>query len=134
MDEIIEKLCTENKFLLKIDDNKEKLNLEEKRKNEFIKDNIGYSESLMKSSIMENKIITGTNYNAADYDRVSSNLMINLSSNFNKNLSSNYLSKENKKIHMNEIKPFNNSNLSPIKFENSLSNKNFISSQISKNK
>ena len=134
VDEIIEKICTENKFLLKIDDNKEKLNLEEKRKNEFIKDNIGYSESLMKSSIMENKIITGTNYNVADYDRVSSNLMINLSSNFNKNLSSNYLSKENKKIHMNEIKPFSNSKLSPIKFENSLSNKNFISSQISKNK
>ena len=137
IDEIIEKLCTENKFLLKIDDNKERMNLEEKRRNEInIKDNLGFSESLMKSSIMENKIITGTNIQSNDYDKISSNLLNKLSSGFNKNLSSNYLSKENKKrlIKMNEIKPFSNAKLSPIKFENSFSNSNFISNQISNNK
>ena len=124
-DELIEKLCTHNKFLLNFDDKKERRNLIDKIENENnIK--IGYLESLMKSSILENKIISGLNFNVDDYDNFSTNLMTKLTSNLNSNLSSNYLSKENKHklIKMNEIKPFNNSQINSFKFKNSNSNFN----------
>ena len=82
VDEIIEKLSTENKFLLKIDDEEEKRIINEKR-NIINNDEAGFSESLMKSSIMENKIISGVNTNNEDYNKISTNLINKLSNNLN---------------------------------------------------
>ena len=130
IDEIIDKISTENKFLLKIDDKEEGRNRGVIR-NGMLKDGTGFSESLMKSSIMENKIISGTNYNIEDYNKMSTNLINKLSCSFNKNLSSNFLSKESlkKKIKMNEIKPFSNAQISSIYYTNSNSLDNFISNK-----
>ena len=129
VDEIIDKISTENKFLLRINDYEE-IRKNEDREKKMIKD--GFSESLMKSSIMENKIITGTNFDIEDYNKISTNLLNKLTSSYNKNLSSNYLSKENfrKRTKMNEIKPFSNAQLSSIYYPNSNSNIiNFNSNQ-----
>jgi hypothetical protein len=125
VDEIIDRLSTENKFLLRINDT-EKIGKKEEMGNGILKDATGFSESLMKSSIMENKIISGNNYNIEDYNKLSTNLINKLSCTFNKNLSSKYLSEENlrKKIKMNEIKPFSNAQVSSIQFSNSNSNMN----------
>ena len=138
VDEIIEKLSTENKFLLKIDDEEEKRIINEKR-NIINNDEAGFSESLMKSSIMENKIISGINSNNEDYNKISTNLINKLSNNLNEKLSSNYLRQNYKKkqIKMNEIKPFINTQLSSIHFKNSNSNfdfDNLISNKISDKK
>ena len=129
VDEIIDKISTENKFLLRINDYEE-IRKNEDREKKMIKD--GFSESLMKSSIMENKIITGTNFDIEDYNKISTNLLNKLTSSYNKNLSSNYLSKENlrKRTKMNEIKPFSNAQLSSIYYPHSNSNiNNFNSNQ-----
>jgi hypothetical protein len=125
VDEIIDRLSTENKFLLRINDT-EKIGKKEEMENGILKDATGFSESLMKSSIMENKIISGNNYNIEDYNKLSTNLINKLSCTFNKNLSSKFLSEENlrKKIKMNEIKPFSNAQVSSIQFSNSNSNMN----------
>ena len=68
------------------------------------------------------------NYNANDYNKISNDLMNKLSSSYNKNLSSNFLSKENikKKIELNNIKPFDNVQLSSIHYKNTNSNYNNI--------
>ena len=120
VDELIENLSTKNQFLLKIDDNKEKSCIKDKEDLGYIRNELQFSESLMKSSIMENKVISGSNINVDDTNKLSTNLMTKISSNYNKNLSSNYLSKENKRkiIKMNEINPFSNSRLSSIHFKN----------------
>ncbi len=135
VDEVIEKLSTENKFLLKIDDQKERIYINKNEDNRNIRNDLGFSQSLMKSSIMENKIISGLNINADDYTNLSTNLMSKISNTFNKNLSSNYLSKENKNklIKMNEIMPFNNTTqYSPIQLSNNNSNiNNLITNKIS---
>jgi hypothetical protein len=93
----------------------------------------------MKSSIMENKIISGINSNNEDYNKISTNLINKLSNNLNEKLSSNYLRQNYKKkqIKMNEIKPFVNTQLSSIHFKNSNSNfdfDNLISNKISDKK
>ena len=125
IDEIIERLSTENKFLLKIDDEEEKRIINNKI-NVNNKQYIDFSESLLRSSIMENNMISNMNYNANDYNKLSNDLMNKLSSSYNKNLSSNFLSKENikKKMELNNIKPFENVQLSSIKFKNTNSNYN----------
>ena len=53
--------------------------------------------------------------------------MNKLSSSYNKNLSSNFLSKENikKKFELNNIKEFDNVQLSSIHYKNTNSNSNF---------
>ena len=135
VDEVIEKLSTENKFLLKIDDQKERIYINKNEDNRNIRNDLGFSQSLMKSSIMENKIISGLNINADDYTNLSTNLMSKISNTFNKNLSSNYLSIENKNklIKMNEIMPFNNTTqYSPIQLNINNSNiNNLITNKIS---
>lgn len=125
VDDIIEKLHAENKFLLNIDDENEKRIIDEKQSVNN-NDEAAFSESLMKSSIMENKIISGNSYNIKDTDKLSTNLINKLSTNYNDNLSSNYLKKtyEKKFSKMNEIKPFLNSKLNTIHFGNSNSYSN----------
>ena len=123
VDEMIKKFKTDNKFLLKIDDNEERINNNYNGENANIRNELGFSESLLKSSIMENKIVTGSKSNLDDYGNLSTDLMTKISNSFNKNLSSNYLSKENKKkfIKMKEIKPFSNtSQLNSVKSKNSI--------------
>ena len=132
VDDIIEKLATENKFLLKIDDDEEKRIIDEKN-NGINNDEAGFSESLMKSSTTDNKIISGLNYNVDDYDKISTNLINKLSTNYNDNLNSNYLRNDYKKklIKMNEIKPFVNTKINTIHLANSNSNyNNLISNKI----
>ena len=127
IDEIIEKLSTENKFLLKIDDEEEKRIINNKI-NVNNKQYIDFSDSILRSSILENNMISNMNYNANDYNKISNDLMNKLSSSYNKNLSSNFLSKENikKKIELNNIKPFDNVQLSSIHYKNTNSNYNNI--------
>ena len=127
IDEIIERLSTENKFLLKIDDEKEKRIINNKI-NVNNKQYADFSDSLLRSSILENNIISNTNYNANDYNKISNDLMNKLSSSYNKNLSSNFLSKENikKKFELNNIKAFDNVQLSSIHYKNTNSNFNNI--------
>ena len=127
VDEMIEKFKKDNKFLLKIDDNEERINNNDNGESANIRNDLGFSESLMKSSIMENKIVTGSKINLDDYGNLSTDLMTKISNSFNKNLSSNYLSKENKKklIKMKEIKPFSNtSQLNSVKSKYSIPNIN----------
>ena len=128
IDEIIIKLAEENKFLLNIDNEEEK-RLINNRKNINSQKYFNFSKSLLQSSIMENKIISGMNYNAEDYNKISADLISKLSSSFNKNLSSKFLSIENiKKINLNSIKPFSNDQISSTKYTNS--NMNLISNKI----
>ena len=127
VDEMIEKFKKDNKFLLKIDDNEERINNNDNGESANIRNDLGFSESLMKSSIMENKIVTGSKINLDDYGNLSTDLMTKISNSFNKNLSSNYLSKENKKklIKMKEIRPFSNtSQLNSVKSKYSIPNIN----------
>ena len=56
IDEIIGQLSTENKFLIEIDDENERKIIEQRR-NLPKKEEIAFSEFMLKSSLMENKII-----------------------------------------------------------------------------
>ena len=125
IDEIIERLSTENKFLLNIDDEHEKRIINNKL-NINNKQYLDFSSSLLRSSIMENNMISNMNYNANDYNKLSNDLLNKLSSSYNKNLSSNFLTKENlkKKIELSNIKPFENVQLSSIHYKNTNTNIN----------
>ena len=96
IDEIIEQLSSKNKFLLEIDDNNERQIIEQ-RENLPKKEEIAFSEFMFNSSIMENKILSGLNYNINDYEKFSLNLFKNFKNN-NQNIGINSLKNEKKKI------------------------------------
>lgn len=121
IDDIIDQLSTENKFLLKIDDEQEKRIIEQ-RENIPRKEDIAFSEFMLKSSLIENKILSGLNFNINDYNKFSSNLTKkNFSSNFNKNLIETNLLNKNKEMNNDsnkKLKSLNNDNLNIINNEN----------------
>ena len=96
IDEIIEQLSSKNKFLLEIDDNNERQIIEQ-RENLPKKEEIAFSEFMLNSSMMENKILSGLNYNINDYEKFSLNLFKNFKNN-NQNIGINSLKNEKKKI------------------------------------
>ena len=134
IDEIIDQLSIDNKFLIEINDENEKRIINE-RENLPKKENIAFSESMLKSSLMENKILSGLNYNINDLQKFSSNL-VNKNSNtiFNKNFAG--IKLLNKRMDENNIdnniKSFdvehsnliNNENSDSDKEENIISTKN----------
>ena len=81
--------------MIEIDDNNERRIIEQ-RENLPKKEDIAFSESMLKSSLMENKILSGLNYNINDYEKFSLNLLNNF-----KNIGINLLKKEKKKINNN---------------------------------
>ena len=121
IDDIIDQLSTENKFLLKIDDGQEKRIIEQ-RENIPRKEDIAFSEFMLKSSLIENKILSGLNFNINDYNKFSSNLTKkNISSIFNKNLIETNLLNKNKEMNNDsnkKLKSLNNENLNIINNEN----------------
>ena len=131
IDEIIDQLTIENKFLINIDDEKEKRIIEQ-RENIPKKEDIAFSEFMLKSSLMENKILSGLNYNINDYNKFSSKLPNKKSFDFNKNLiATNVLSKKiNNNI--NDINSLEDKNSNIIIKENSDSEmeENIISTKI----
>ena len=134
IDEIIDQLSIDNKFLIEINDENEKRIINE-RENLPKKENIAFSESMLKSSLMENKILSGLNYIINDLQKFSSNL-VNKNSNtiFNKNFAG--IKLLNKRMDENNIdnniKSFdvehsnliNNENSDSDKEENIISTKN----------
>ena len=70
---------------------------------------------MLKSSIMENKLLSGINHNIKDYKQLSSNLLGKFSGSFNKNLSKNILNKEKKiKNSINNINSFHDEKIDSI--------------------
>ncbi len=114
IDDIIAQLSTKDKFLLEIDDNNERKIIEQ-RENLPKKEEIAFSESMLKSSLMENKILSGLNYNINDYEKFSLNLLNNFKNN-NKNIGINLLKNEKKKINNNNdiINSYNEKNMITI--------------------
>ena len=114
IDDIIAQLSTKDKFLLEIDDNNERKIIEQ-RENLPKKEEIAFSESMLKSSLMENKILSGLNYNINDYEKFSLNLLNNFKNN-NKNIGINLLKKKKKKINNNNdiINSYNEKNMITI--------------------
>ena len=117
IDDIIDQLSTENKFLIKIDDEKERKIIEQ-RENLPKKEYSAFSEFMLKSSLKENKILSGLNFNINDYTKFSSNLSKNKSYNFNNKLSINLLNKIKNNDSKNIQTP-NNDNINIIMNENS---------------
>ena len=114
IDYIIDQLSKENKFLMNIDDVNEKRIIEQKE-NMPKKEDIAFSDYMLKSSIMENKLLSGTNHNMKDYKQLSSNLLGKFSGSFNKNLSKNILNKEKKiKNSINNINSFHDEKIDSI--------------------
>ena len=120
IDKIIDQLSTENKFLMEIDDEKERRIIEQ-RENLPRREGIAFSGFLLKSSLMENKILSGLNYNINDYEKFSANITNKFSNNiYNKNLGTNILNNEKKIINnIDNIKSSNNKNIISINNENS---------------
>ena len=116
IDEIIGQLSTENKFLIEIDDENERKIIEQRR-NLPKKEEIAFSEFMLKSSLMENKIISGLNYNINDYEKFSVNLLSNFN---NKNIGINLLKKKENNF-------INNNNLNSDKEKNMISINNINS-------
>ena len=116
IDEIIGQLSTENKFLIEIDDENERKIIEQRR-NLPKKEEIAFSEFMLKSSLMENKIISGLNYNINDYEKFSANLLSNFN---NKNIGINLLKKKENNFN-------NNNNLNFDKEKNMISINNINS-------
>ena len=136
IDDIIDQLSTENKFLMNIDDEKEKRIIEQ-RENIPKKEDIVFSEFMLKSSLIENKILSGLNFNINDYNKFASNLSKNFSSNFNKNLIGANLLNKNKEVNndsKNILNSFKDDNLNIINNENSDSDmeENIITTRINK--
>ena len=118
IDDIIDQLSIENKFLIKIDDEKEKRIIEQREKIPK-KEYTAFSEYMLKSSLMENKILSGLNFSINDYTKFSSNISKNTSYNFNNNLSKSFLTKIINKKEKNIQTPNNDNNINIIKNENS---------------
>ena len=120
IDKIIDQLSTENKFLMEIDDEKERRIIEQ-RENLPKREGIAFSGHMLKFSLIENKILSGLNYNINDYEKFSSNLINKFSNNiYNKNLGINILNKEKKSINnIDNIISSNNKNIISINNENS---------------
>ena len=135
IDEIIDQLSTENKFLLSIDDEKEKRIIAQ-RENIPKKEDVAFSEFMLKSSLMENKILSGSNFNDNDFSKFSSNLSKNFSCNFNKNIIGTNLLNKKMDNKINNIKTFNDESLNIISNENENSDSdmedNIISTRINK--
>ena len=135
IDDIIEQLSTENKFLVEIDDKKEK-EIIDKRINLQKKENIGFSEFMLKSSLMENKILSGLNYSINDYNKFSSNISNKYSNIFNEDISKSIL-KQEKTNQNNNIININSSKYNIISMDNENSDSdmenNIISTKIKKN-
>ena len=131
IDEIIDQLTIENKFLINIDDEKEK-RIIEKRENIPKKEDIAFSEFMLKSSLMENKILSGLNYNINDYNKFSSNLPNKKSFDFNKNLIGTNLLSKKINNNINDINSLEDKNSNIIIKENSDSDmeENIISTKI----
>ena len=135
IDDIIEQLSTENKFLVEIDDKKEK-EIIDKRINLQKKENIGFSEFMLKSSLMENKILSGLNYSINDYNKFSSNISNKYNNIFNEDISKSIL-KQEKTNQNNNIININSSKYNIISMDNENSDSdmenNIISTKIKKN-
>ena len=135
IDDIIEQLSTENKFLVEIDDKKEK-EIIDKRVNLQKKENIGFSEFMLKSSLMENKILSGLNYSINDYNKFSSNISNKYNNIFNEDISKSIL-KQEKTNQNNNIININSSKYNIISMDNENSDSemenNIISTKIKKN-
>ena len=135
IDDIIEQLSTENKFLVEIDDKKEK-EIIDKRTNLQKKENIGFSEFMLKSSLMENKILSGLNYSINDYNKFSSNISNKYNNIFNEDISKSIL-KQEKTNQNNNIININSSKYNIISMDNENSDSdmenNIISTKIKKN-
>ena len=133
IDKIIDQLSTENKFLMEIDEEKERRIIEQREKLPN-REGIAFSAFMLKSSLMENKILSGLNYNINDYEKFSSNLTNKFSNNiYNKNLEKNILNNEKKNINnIDNIKSSNNKHIISINNENSDSDleENIISTRI----
>ena len=74
IDDIIDQISKDNKFIMKIDDENERRIIEQKE-NMPKKDDIAFSEYVLKNSIMENKLLSGKNFNIKDYKQISSSLL-----------------------------------------------------------
>ena len=99
---------------MNIDDVNEKRIIEQKE-NMPKKEDIAFSDYMLKSSIMENKLLSGTNHNIKDYKQLSSNLLGKFSGSFNKNLRKNILNKEKKiKNSINNINSFHDEKIDSI--------------------
>ena len=121
--------------MVEIDDKKEK-EIIDKRVNLQKKENIGFSEFMLKSSLMENKILSGLNYSINDYNKFSSNISNKYNNIFNEDISKSIL-KQEKTNQNNNIININSSKYNIISIDNenldSDMENNIISTKIKKN-
>ena len=121
--------------MVEIDDKKEK-EIIDKRINLQKKENIGFSEFMLKSSLMENKILSGLNYSINDYNKFSSNISNKYNNIFNEDISKSIL-KQEKTNQNNNIININSSKYNIISMDNENSDSdmenNIISTKIKKN-